>query len=329
MNHENSFISRRQFLQRSAAGVAVVSSAGVITSCSKKNENVTNNQTMPMRPLGNTGLNVSILSFGGGSQFLKNKNGDWEPILERAIQAGINYFDTASSYKWKADMSSEDRFGVFFPQYRDKVIISTKFDARNPDDAMKEFEASLKAMKIDYVDILMIHSIEPSEDLVAFEKGIYKQMLKVKEQGMAKFIGFSSMNSSQKSKELMEKVDVDACILAMNPTQYGDFAKVALPAAQQKNVGVIAMKAMRNIVGKDATAKELLEYVWNQQGVASAVVGHYKMETLEENIRLALEFGQAENTVVDKEELETRLAHLAGPHALCWARSDYYDGMMC
>ena len=105
-------------------------------------------------------------------------------------------------------------------------------------------------------------------------------------------------------------------------------AQEALPVARQRNTGVIAMKVMRNIVGRKATAAELLQYAWTEKGVATAVIGHNGIEPLEENYRLAMEFGEKGMVAaLDREELEKRLAPLAGPHALCWARPDYNDGM--
>lgn len=325
MEKEHNTLSRRKFLKQSSAGIVGLSTIGIVPSCSKSKEEPA---TMPMRTLGKTGLKVSILSFGGGSQFLKNKDGKWEPILERAIESGINYFDTASTYKWSASKSSEQRFGEILPKYRQQIILSTKFNSRDVTQAMKEFEQSLECMKTDYVDILMVHSIESSDDIATFEKNLYKEMVKLKEQGTVKFIGFSCMNDSHKSKDFIEALDFDMVLLAMNPTKYGDFAEVALPAAREKNLGVAAMKVMRNIVGKEATSKELLHYAWTQAGIATAVVGHVGMEILEENIRLAQEYAKTPQMGTNREELETRVAHLAGPHALCWARPDYYDGMM-
>jgi hypothetical protein len=133
------------------------------------------------------------------------------------------------------------------------------------------------------------------------------------------------MNSAPRSKELIEKLEIDVAILAMNPTKYGNFAKVALPAAREKKVGTIAMKVIRDLLGNGTTPRELMEYAWTQQGVASAVIGHYGMDILEENVRLAKEFGVSGKAAVDHRGLENRLAHLAGPHALCWARPEYRD----
>ena len=316
-------ISRRGFIGRSIAGVAAGSALGPLVTGEVGATPLAGG--MPKRVLGKTGLEVSILGFGGGSQFLKNKDGDWEPMLEKAIEVGINFFDNSSNYQWGAKMTSEERFGEILPRYRKDILICTKFDSRDPDEAMQEIETSLKRMKTDYLDVLMIHSIEPSEDLAVLEKGVYKRLLKLKEEGTARFIGFSSMNSAPRSKDVIEQLDIDVALLAMNPTKYGKFAQVALPAARKQNVGAMAMKVIRDVVGNGTTARELTQYAWTQQGVASAVIGHYGMEILEENVRLAKESASLQQSAVDHRELENRLAHLAGPHALCWARPEYRD----
>ena len=130
-------------------------------------------------------------------------------------------------------------------------------------------------------------------------------MVSLKASGMTKNIGFSSMDSAERSAELIEKLDFDVVLLAMNATNYGNFINIALPAARKKNVGVIAMKALRDIVGKDATARELLEYVWSQEGVSSALVGHFGIKSLQENLQLAIEFSKTGISTLNKKELGT------------------------
>ncbi len=325
-NENKPNISRRQFIQTASTAAAV----SIVPGCAQKQSDPKAIVgSMPKRILGATGLEVSLLSFGSGSQFLKNPDGEWEPLLERAIELGVNFFDTSSSYLFNASMSSEQRLGLILPKYRKDIYISTKFDSRDVDGAMKEFEKSLKDLKTDYVDVLMVHSIEPDEDISSIERGVYKKMRSLKEQGVARNIGFSSMNSAEKSKEFIEKLDPDVCILAMNPTQYGDFAKVALPLARERNIGTLAMKVMRDIVGKEATARELMGYALSQPGIATALIGHYGIQTLEENVSLVKEIAGLENVDSSNRSLEGRMAHLAGPHALCWARNDYTDGKLC
>jgi aryl-alcohol dehydrogenase-like predicted oxidoreductase len=321
MSGQNKKYTRREFIQRSTAGAAIISSYGLLSFCEKTG----GNDILPKRRLGKTELEVSLLSFGGGSQFLKNKNGEWEPLLEKAVNLGINHFDTASNYKWRAKMSSEERFGEILPQYRNKIFITTKFDTREPAAVRSEVETSLKKLNTDYIDILMIHSIGPSDDALTFEKGIYKELLSLKEEKIARFIGFSSMDSAQKSKELIEHLDFDTIMVALNPTKYGDFAELVLPAAQKKDIGIIAMKVMRDIVGKDVTPRELMNYGLSQKGVATANIAHFGSKTLEENTRLVKEFALESKSELKNAVLEKKLAHLAGPHALCWARPDYRD----
>ena len=320
-------ISRREFLGKVAGGAFVASLLGTGTvSCSRQHQL---RSTMPMRVLGRTGHHVSILAFGAGSQFLKNPDGEWEPLVEKAIELGINLFDTASTYQWSASKSSEERLGEILSRHRDQVLISTKFQSRDPDQARREFERSLRRLRTDHVDFLLIHSIEPDEDLRAIANRLYPWMLRVKEQGLCRFIGFSSMNSAEKSRELLARLDFDVVLLAFNPTRYGNFADIVLPIAREKNVGVLGMKILRDLVGTAATAKELLYYAWDLEGLTSAVVGHFGMKTLLENVSLALQYTRRQAEAINPSELECRLAPFAGPHALCWARTDYVDGCVC
>jgi aryl-alcohol dehydrogenase-like predicted oxidoreductase len=287
----------------------------------------TASQIVPKRTLGKTGMKISVLSFGGGSQFLNNPDGTWEPMLEKAIEDGINLFDTSPDYT-NPSMSSEERFGEILPAYRDRIYISTKFDRRVPNQALQEFERSLNRMKIDYVDILLIHSIEEADTISALEKGVYKRAQQLKEEGVVKYIGFSSMNSANRSREFLEKLDVDVCLLALSPTGYGNFISRTLPVAHEKNVGVLAMKIMRDVVGKNTPPQELLNYAWTLPGVASAVVGHHRSNTLQENISIARQLTTSSIENFDRysawhEHMHRKLAHLSGPHALCWAREDY------
>jgi aryl-alcohol dehydrogenase-like predicted oxidoreductase len=341
MTKKKNDFSRREFLTTTAKGAALVSATGLYHSC-KSGTNKEKEQTsqeagdqvrgeIPRRTLGKTGLEVSILSFGGGSQFLKNPNGEWEKHLEAAVSSGVNLFDTSCDYTvvsrdGSKALASEERFGEILPAYRDKVIVTTKFNEREAEPARKSVEESLKRMKMDYIDIVMIHSIDEKDSISQLEKGIYGEMVKMKNEGIARFIGFSSMDSAERSKDVIEALDFDAVILALNPSRYGDYPGVAIPAAIKRNVGIIAMKVTRDLVGKDATAEELLEYSWGHEGIASSVVGHVGMEVLRENIGLAVAYGKKLANTIDRKELETRLASYAGPHALCWARPGYRDG---
>jgi len=334
MKNDKKNYSRRDFITTSAKGAAVISAAGIINPYSLYAGGKADQ--MPKRILGKTGMSVSILGFGGGSQFLKNEDGVWEKQLEKALENGVNLFDTASEYTIgnyfksgevkKSLGSSEERFGEILPPYRSKIYISTKLEEREPGLAKKSVEGSLKRMKTDYIDILLLHGITDKDEVTYIEKGVYKEMVDLKNQGMIKHIGFSSMDSAERSRDLIENLDFDIAMLAINPTQYRNFANVALPAAREKGMGVIAIKVLRDLVGKDATSKELFEYVWTENSVNSAMVGHVGMKVLNENLKLAIDYGKTNQASIDRREMELRLAFYAGPHALVWARPGYRDG---
>ncbi len=325
--------SRRRFIAASAKGVAIVSASGMFSPYlfagdSKKGE-------IPRRILGKTGLSVSILSFGGGSQFLKNEDGAWEPLLEKALESGINLFDTAPEYTVsnyfkggdvKKSLGSEERFGEILSPHRSKIHLITKIDGRDAALVKKSVDDSLKNMKTDYLDFLLIHAINNKDTVADIEKGVYKEIVDLKNQGIVKYIGFSSMDSAERSRDLLMNLDFDVAMLAINPTKYRNYAEIALPVAREKGVGVIAIKVLRDLVGKDAKASELFEYVWTDSNVTAAMVGHFGMKLFDENIKLAVKYGKTHEAGIIRKEIESRLASYAGPHALCWARPGYRDG---
>jgi hypothetical protein len=324
-------ISRRKFIGDSVKGAAIVSASGALTSFSIYSGGEGKGK-MPLRILGKTGLEVSVLAFGGGSQFQKNENGMWEKMLEEAVENGINLYDTSPNYsdfKMSKDaVGPDERFARILSPVRDKVLISTKVETRNPKEVRKELEESLSRLNTDYIDILMVHSLNDQDNVDEIGKGIYKEMQEIKKAGIARFIGFSSMSSADRSREMLEKFEVDVALLAFNPTQYGRYAEIALPAARKQNTGVLGMKVMRDLAGELATPGELYNYALSLEGVSSIIVGHIGNKMLKENIHLAQEFERTEINPFDQQALEARLAPYAGPHQLCWARPGYTDGLV-
>lgn len=324
-------ISRRKFIGDSVKGAALVTTAGTLTSFTSYSGPAARAK-MPMRVLGKTGLEVSTLSFGGGSQFQKNDNGIWEKMLEQAVEAGVNLFDTSPNYvnfKTSADaVGPDERFAAILSPVRDKVLISTKVETRNPKEVREELEASLSRLNTDYIDILMVHALNDQDNVDEIGKGIYKEMQDIKKAGIARFIGFSSMSSAERSREMLEKFEVDVALMAFNPTQYGKYAEIALPAAGKQNTGVLGMKVMRNLAGELATPLELYNYALSLEGVASVIVGHIGNKQLKENIKLAQNFESTEISPFDHMALEDRLAPYAGQHQLVWAHPDYTDGLV-
>lgn len=324
MRHVQDF-TRRHFIKTTSTGIA---GGMAMLACAKKGSDPSDQPIegqLPKRSLGKTGLNISMLSFGGGSQFMANANGVWEPLLERALEWGINYFDTSIDYN-----GSEERFAEILAPIRQKIYIGSKFNGRKDNrrdaEVMKqELATSLARLKTDYLDVYMLHSVDDHDDVEAFMP-VFQEMLELKEQGVIKHIGFSSMDSAAKSREFIVNFDFDVCMLAINPTKYGNYEDIAMPEAIKKNMGVIAMKVMRDVVGLNGvTAEELMAWALERDGVASAVIGFKGLDVLEQNANLTLQYTPNEMSNQDWRNLERRVRPLAGPHALCWAHPSYRD----
>jgi predicted aldo/keto reductase-like oxidoreductase len=267
---------------------------------------------IPGRRLGKTGIRVSILAFGCGGRFIKGY-----PTEEKALEVlnwvfskGINYFDTAHDY---GNGESERRLGLFLKDRRKELFVATKLGARVRKDFLSQFDLSLKRLQADYVDLLNIHSLRTMEEVaqIGSKEGIYENLVRLKEQKGAKFIGFSCHSNGQVAKAAIEQYDFDCCTLQLNAAKIGGFEDIALPAALRKNMGVVAMKAtgqdkLLEMAPGKGSIEELLRYVWNLP-VVSIILGMPSLKMAGQDIELARDFKYM--TRAEAEALRDRMAH--------------------
>ena len=277
-------ITRRDFIGTAAAAAA----ATPLLSASG----------MPMRTLGRTGAEVSILAFGGGSRFVGYTEDKGIEVLNHALDLGINYIDTADSYGSNGE--SQTRIGkVLKARGRKGLWLASKIGPRKYDDFMRTVDISLKRLQVDHVDLLHIHALMDKDDLAAIEAkgGAYEAAVKAKEQKMARFIGITCHAFPDVLKTALERHEFDCTQMALNAAMRGQvkgaassFEATALPVALQKKMGVTAMKifAQDALVGQAAPEK-LIQYSMTLP-VAAAVIGMPKPEHLEENVRVAKAF---------------------------------------
>lgn len=317
-------LSRRKFLER----IGLASAAGAGYSFLKDSVYAEAAATpLPTRTLGRTGAKVSILAFGCGSRFLMYEQEEKAlAALNRAIDLGITYVDTAYAY---GDGKSESRVGQVMVSRRKDVWLATKIPDRARDEFMRRLEGSLKRLRTDHVDLLHIHSLTQADDLAKIEapNGALKGLLEAREQKMARFIGITSHTSGEVMAQAIERHDLDCVQMALNASRNGRFEEVALPAANKKNLGVIAMKVtgqeflLGNSAGK-ADITSLLRYSMSLP-VTTAVVGMPRLEMLEHNVEVARSFASFSEQEMERmrrqvspsrEGLEKNLVgHLDGP----------------
>ena len=298
-------VSRRDFLGKSGIALGAVAALPGLPP-----EAPAAAAKPPQRTLGRTGVQVSILTFGCGSRFLMYEAEDAAlAILNRAIDLGISYLDTAVAY---GEGRSETRVGMVLKTRRKEVFLATKIPdrARTRDAALKEYEASLKRLQTDRVDLLHIHSLGNEADLAKIEApdGVLKALYELREQKAARFIGMTSHTDGAVMAKAIERHDLDCVQMAMNPARANRFEEQALPAANRKNLGVILMKvtAQEKLLGADkAEAASLLRYAWSLP-VSTVVCGMPKPEFVEANIASARAFAPMAPAEMDR--LRERLA---------------------
>lgn len=286
-------LSRRDFLT-TASALAV---AGIAEAQDSRTG-------MPMRTLGKTEAKVSVVAFGSGSRWLAYKEEDKAlEAMTKALDAGVSYIDTAFAY---GQGQSETWVGKLMPALRQSVFLATKVSVRPGDEAMRSIEGSLRRLNTDHVDLLHIHDLKTAEDLAAIEaKGnVLDVIRKMRDQKVARFIGITSHTDPAVLKTALERHDFDCTQMALNAAKagmaqgisaYGEvheqsFESLALPVANRKKMGVIAMKifAQDQIAGK-APVKDLIRYSLSLP-VSACVLGMPKLEFLEENLAVAKAF---------------------------------------
>ena len=317
-------ISRREFLENVGLGAA----AGTTLLLLKDTANAhPAGDLIPKRALGRTGAKVSILAFGCGSRFLMYKDEDSaNAILNRAIDSGITYLDTAYAY---GDGQSETRVGKVMATRRKDVWLATKIPDRTRDEFLRRLESSLKRLQTDHVDLVHIHSLGQAEDLAKIEapNGALKGLMEAREQKMARFVGMTSHTNGEVMAQAIKRHDLDCVQMALNASRNGRFEELALPAANAKNLGIIAMKVTGQefLVGDGpgkAEMKSLLRYSMSLP-VTTAVVGMPRPEMLGHNVEIARSFSPLSDQEQERlrqqlgparEGLEKRLVgHLDGP----------------
>ena len=146
---------------------------------------------MPTRPLGRTGYDVGIFSIGGQATLEKLWRADDSiAIVNRAIDLGVNYIDTAAAY---GDGVSEKYIGEVLKTRRGEVYLASKTMERGYDDSMRLLERSLKNLQTDHLDLWQLHNVRTQDDLdrIFGAHGALKALEKARDEKMVRFLGIT------------------------------------------------------------------------------------------------------------------------------------------
>lgn len=246
---------------------------------------------MQKRCLGQTGIEVSIIGLGtvkfGRNQGVKYPSAFTLPsdqalqdLISCAREIGINLLDTAPAYG-----ASEERIGKLLSKSRHEWVLSTKVGEEFIDGisqydfsrqaTIQSVERSLKKLKTDYLDIVLVHSNGDDQHIIE-EENIFETLEKLKDQGKIRAYGMSTKTIAG---GLLTVDCADVAMVTYNPNETAD--KEVIAYAQQKQKGILIKKAFAS--GHLTTSvAENMRHVFAQRGVTSIIIGTINLNHLKE-----------------------------------------------
>jgi len=235
-------MKRRTFLKTvgGAAGVAALGAPQLFAAETYVEKAV----GLPRRVCGRTGQKLSVVGFPG----LALAHCDQETgtaALHRAFEGGVNYFDVAPNY---GNGDAELKMGIGLQGLaRDQYFLACKTHKRDKEGARMELERSLQRLKTDHFDLYQLHHlVTPAEVKQALgPDGAMATILKAKEEGKLKYIGFSA-HTTKGALEAMRSFKFDTIMFPINFVEYytRGFGKEVLALANQQGAGVISIKPL-------------------------------------------------------------------------------------
>ena len=281
-------LNRRNFLKTS-----LLSSTGAFFSSSIFahpvkiiNQNIDDKQPIIKRKLGNTGIELPIVSFGV-------MRSDSPALVQAAIKAGIVHFDTAHGYQHG---KNEEMLGeVFKKQPRDSFVISTKIKLDSKTNIKQQFnemlDLSLKRLQLSYVDILYLHAVSSRDEALTPEW--LEVISDAKKSGRAKHIGVSThSNGPEVIQAVIDSNVYEVVLSAINYKQdYYQELKKVIEKAAHAGIGIIAMKTMAGgFLDKERTkpvnCKAALKFVLQDENVTTAIPGITNFDHLAMNVSI-------------------------------------------
>jgi aryl-alcohol dehydrogenase-like predicted oxidoreductase len=313
--------TRRHFLQSAALAAAASNVMAQISQVS-----------IPKRPLGHSGMNVSILGVGGfhvgSADTLEEATG----IVQQALDAGINFFDNAWEYH---DGRSEEWLGHALGSRRDEAILMTKVCTHGRDKkvAMQMLEQSLRRLRTDHLDVWQIHEViyDNDPDLIFRPGGVVEALQAAKQQGKVRLIGFTGhKDPAIHLKMLSHRFPFDTVQMPLNPfdATFRSFQHEVLPEAQKQGISVLGMKSLGGsgemLIQGAITAKDALSYAMSLP-VATTISGMNSVAILKQNIEIASKFEKLSQSQMA--DIEQRCRGEAGDgHLELFKTTVKYDG---
>lgn len=300
--------NRRMFLKSLAGVTAGLTFTGAIKGGNTENDRL--GEVLPKRKLGRTNEYVTMLGTGGYHIGWTTER-DAQEVIEASLEGGVRFFDTAESY---GDGMSETRYGKYLtPKYRDLVFLMSKSTGVDAKTVMKHLEGTLRRLKTDQLDLYQVHAISTPEDVDnRIQQGVLDVLLKAKEEGKIKYLGFTGHQNPFAHARMLEKTKesniFDTVLMPVNVLDqtYFSFTKNVLPQALERNMGILAIKSLADgrffskkeqvnwtsddpLIPNYLSIKEAMHFVWSLP-VTVLISGNENATFMREKIALARSF---------------------------------------
>ena len=324
---KQSGVSRRDVLKAGTAAAALAASGSLLHAAEPAATSAPASQPsapLPVRPLGKTGVKVTVLNAGCGGDPAQR-------LLDRCYEQGIRYLDTAASY---ANGKSETSIATWFGRTgkRKDIFLVTKDEPYDGLESMLTLiDKRLEALKTDYVDCYFAHGLsvkEFGEQALEWPKSKEFRTVaeKLKKSGKVKYVGFSchEANVAEYLNAAAEGGFVDVIMLGYSPVlgEKADKFNKALDACHKAGIGLVAMKTMRGIgeplkakyADKTALAQAVIQAVLSDERIASICSAMGNLPQVDQNAEAVRSF---KKPMTSAEVEHLRKAILAGGLAYC------------
>jgi aryl-alcohol dehydrogenase-like predicted oxidoreductase len=315
---------RREFLKAGGAVTAALLAPSALKADTPKTMpalpvNPVTPAAMPTRNLGKTGYKVGIFSLGGQASLEKANNFDVAvPIIERALDLGVNYIDTSSIYGGP-DRWSEQYVGKVMAHRRNEAFLATKTKERTRDGSMRMIEKSLQLLQTDHVDLWQLHDIGIAKNIdeIFSKGGAMEALVEMQQQKVVRYLGITGHYRPDVLIEAIRRHPFDTILMAMNAADphHFSFNEELLPLAVERQMGIIGMKipgrgrllstwtppsieqqkhswegmTIQTSSPGTLSMREALYYTLSRP-VSTVIIGCDTIAQLEENVHLAREF---------------------------------------
>lgn len=230
---------------------------------------------MEYTSLGNTGLKVSRLGFGG-IPIQRISKEDAAALLRKLPEYGINYIDTARGYT-----VSEEYIGEGIEGIRDKFVLATKSQARTKDAMAADIDISLKNLRTDYIDLYQVHFVQPKDlDTITGPGGALEALTEAMAAGKIRHIGLTTHDLSVFEKAL----DMDWVETIMFPYNFVEtHGTAAMKKCSELGKGFICMKPLAG--GAIENAALAMRFIAANKDITVNIPGMATLEELEQNVK--------------------------------------------